>query len=439
VVRELPFDSERKRMTIVYEEATRRRAYMKGAPEVVAARAVPDDQLAETAGAWAGEGFRVLAVSARTIADGGPADVEDGHALLGVVALHDPLRETAAQSLSTARAAGIDVRMLTGDHPATARTIGHALGLDDEAIVARATPADKLRLVEELQRAGQVVAVTGDGVNDAPALRRADVGVAMGLAGTEAAREAAAIVLTDDDFATIVAAVEEGRRIGDNIRKFVAFLLSANLGEVLVFAVAIIAGLGAPLAVIQVLMVNLVTDGLPALALARDPRSPGTMTSPPRRGTRLFDRPMWLALGLIGVLVGGATLAAFAAGRAFGGGAAQTMAFAALALSELALVFTIRSPHLHAWQLPLNRWLLWSAAGSAALVAAVIYLPLAHGPFATVSLSGPEASVTVVLAFVPLMLLELCKGLLARRRSASSHARRSAPAKEERPPVGAVR
>ena len=187
--------------------------------------------------------------------------------------------------------------MLTGDHPATARTIGHALGLDDEAIVARATPADKLRLVEALQRRGDVVAVTGDGVNDAPALRRADVGVAMGRSGTEAAREAAAIVLTDDDFATIVAAVEEGRRIGDNIRKFVAFLLSANLGEVLVFAVAIIAGLGAPLAVIQVLMVNLVTDGLPAVALAQDPASAGTMTSPPRRGTQLFDIPTWLALG----------------------------------------------------------------------------------------------------------------------------------------------
>ena len=180
--------------------------------------------------------------------------------------------------------------MLTGDHPATARTIGHALGLADDAVVARATPADKLALVEALQEHGEVVAVTGDGVNDAPALRRADVGVAMGRAGTEAAREAAAIVLTDDDFATIVAAVAEGRRIGDNIRKFVAFLLSANFGEVLVFAVAIGAGLGAPLAVIQVLLVNLVTDGLPALALARDPASALTMATPPRRGDQLFDR-----------------------------------------------------------------------------------------------------------------------------------------------------
>ena len=160
---------------------------------------------------------------------------------------------------------------------------------------------------------GEVVAVTGDGVNDATALRRADVGVAMGHSGSEAAREAAAIVLTDDDFATIIAAIEAGRRIGDNIRKFVAFLLSANLGEVLVFTVAIIGGFGAPLAVVQVLLVNLVTDGLPALALGQDPASAETMRSGPRRGTRLFDHRQWLALGCIGLLVGSVTFAAFLA------------------------------------------------------------------------------------------------------------------------------
>ena len=148
---------------------------------------------------------------------------------------------------------------------------------------------------------------------------------------------------TDDDFATIVAAVEEGRRIGDNIRKFVAFLLSANLGEVLVFAVAVIAGLGVPLAVIQVLLVNLVTDGLPAFALALDPAGPGTMTSPPRRAERLFDRRTWLALGAIGLLVGGATLVGFALGRGEGVATAQTMAFATLALSEL-LALVVRRP-----------------------------------------------------------------------------------------------
>jgi P-type Ca2+ transporter type 2C len=425
VLRELPFDSDRKRMTVVYDDAGTPRAFMKGAPEVVAARAAPDADLAAIADGWAGEGLRVLAVATRVV-DALDGDVEDGHELLGVVALHDPLRETAAESVAAAQAAGIHVRMLTGDHPATARTIGHALGLADDDIVARATPADKIALVQTLQAAGDVVTVTGDGVNDAPALRRADVGVAMGRSGTEAAREAAAIVLTDDDFATIVAAVEEGRRIGDNIRKFVAFLLSANFGEVVVFVVAIVAGLGVPLAVIQILLVNLITDGLPALALARDPASARTMTSPPRRGAQLFDRWTWSALALIGLFVGGATLAAFGAGRAFGDDTARTMAFATLALSELALVFALRSPQAHAWQLPRNDWLVASAVASAAVVAAVIYLPAAHGLFASVALGASETLVVLGLALVPLALAEAAKAL-ARRHVPQATARASAP------------
>ena len=183
--------------------------------------------------------------------------------LVGLVALHDPLRATASAAVAEARSAGLRVEMVTGDHPITARAIGRALDLPEEAIHARVTPAEKLRLVESLQAEGEVVAVTGDGVNDAPALRRADVGVAMGLAGTEVARESADLVLTDDDFATIVAAIREGRAIADNIRKFVAFLLSANLGEVALFAIAILAGLGVPMTVVQVLLVNILTDGLP--------------------------------------------------------------------------------------------------------------------------------------------------------------------------------
>ena len=364
---------------------------------------------------WAADGLRVLAVASRDL-DGQPLGEEIEHdlRLLGGVALHDPLRPSAAPAMDAAAPRRIAVRMLTGDHPATARTIGRALGLADDVIHARVTPADKLELVERLQAQGEVVAVTGDGVNDAPALRRADVGVAMGRSGTEAAREAAAIVLTDDDFATIVAAVGEGRRIGDNIRKFVAFLLSANLGEVLVFAVAIGAGLGTPLAVIQVLLVNLVTDGLPAVALARDPASAETMSSPPRTGQRLFDAGTWRALGEIGVLVGGATLAAYALGRAAGGGVEQTMAFATLALAELALVYGMRSPTAAAWRLPRNRWLDASVAGSVAVVAAAVFLPALHGAFATVTLDARESLLVLVLALVPLAAVELAKRL--RRR-----------------------
>jgi Ca2+-transporting ATPase len=429
VVGELAFSAERKRMTVVRAVDGAAHAFTKGAPEAVAACAeeAPPALVAAAEG-WAAEGFRVLAVATRPLAADAAVDetVEAGLRMIGVVALHDPLRASAAPSVAAARDAGIHVRMITGDHPATAATIGRALGLDADAIHARATPADKLALVEELQAGGAVVAVTGDGVNDAPALRRADIGVAMGRSGTEAAREAATIVLTDDDFATIVAAVAEGRRIGDNIRKFVAFLVSANFGEVLVFAVAVTAGMGAPLAVIQVLLVNLVTDGLPALALARDPGMPETMHSPPRRGTVLFDRRMWQALGAIGVVVGAATLTAFLIGRGSDDDVAKTMAFATLALSELALVYGMRSPTVAAWHAPRNRWLDLSVVGSVAVVAFVVYFPGGHSAFGTVSLGVADGVTSLLLALAPLAAVETFKAL--RRRPPFAARPRDVPA-----------
>ncbi|HET9114464.1 MAG TPA: cation-transporting P-type ATPase [Gaiellaceae bacterium] len=416
LLHEIPFDAYRKRMTTVYAEGERHRVFSKGAPEMIAA-ARDDPATLEAAAAWAGEGLRVLAIAAgfTSLETAFDETVEEELELVGIVALHDPLRPTAKEAVAAARAAGLDVRMLTGDHPATARTIGLELGLDEQAVVARATPAEKLALVSELQEAGEIVAVTGDGVNDAPALRKADVGVAMGLGGTEAAREAAGVVLTDDDFATIVAAVAEGRRIGDNIRKFVAFLLSANLGEVVLFAVAVAAGLDPPLAVIQVLLINLMTDGLPALALARDPASELTMQTPPRRGDYLFDRRTWSALAFIGLLVGAASTAAYLAGTHYGGDSAQTMAFTTLALSELVLVFSIRSPTLAAWRLPSNKWLDASVLASVGFLAGAIYLPLAHEPFATVSLPLAPALTAVALATVPSLVVETTKRLRTHR------------------------
>ena len=411
VVHELPFDSDRRRATLVYRDGAHLRAYTKGAPEVIAALNGGDAETLGAAQEWATQGFRVLAVATNELEIGNDVGerAERGGVLLGVVALHDPLRATTPAAIADARRAGIAVTMLTGDHAATAQTIGKAIGLPPSAIVARATPADKYALVRTLQDAGEIVAVTGDGVNDAPALRRADVGVAMGRSGTEAAREASDIVLTDDDFATIVAAVGEGRRIGDNIRKFVAFLLSANFGEVLVFAIAIAAGLGGPLAVVQVLLVNLVTDGLPAVALAQDPPEPATMDSPPRYGGRLFDRAVWAALAVIGIAVGLVTLAAFGIGHAAGDGSAQTMAFATLALSELALVFGMRSATTHAWRLALNPWLLWSVFASTLVVLTAIYLPATQEAFATVTLRPWELTVAAALALVPLLLVETWK------------------------------
>ncbi|HVA32471.1 MAG TPA: cation-transporting P-type ATPase, partial [Gaiellaceae bacterium] len=414
---ELPFDSDRKRMTLVWADRDRRLAYTKGAPEVVAGLAdARDHPLLDAAGSWAAEGFRVLAVAARPLDPATALDesVETAGKVVGVVALHDPLRETSADAVAAAARAGIAVRMITGDHPATARTIGHAVGLRDDAILARATPADKLALVVQLQEEGEIVAVTGDGVNDAPALRGADVGIAMGRSGTEAAREAASIVLTNDDFAAIVAAVAEGRRIGDNIRKFVAFLLSANLGEVFAFAIAVGAGFGAPLSVVQVLVVNLVTDGLPAVALAQDPADSSTMRSPPRRTAHLFGRRRWSSLALIGLAVGGVTLGSFEIGKVLGGDAAQTMAFTTLALSELALVFAMRSTVTAAWRLTVNAWLIRSVAISVAVVAAAVYLPVVHEALSTVSLGPWAALVAFALALVPFALLEAAKA--ARRR-----------------------
>jgi P-type Ca2+ transporter type 2C len=418
---------------------------VKGALETLFARALLDEgeraRLEAVADDWARRGLRVLAVAERWLPDSAPLDeaADSELSVLGLAALQDPLRPAAAEAVRTARSAGIRVSMLTGDHPLTAAAIGAQIGLGngspltgaelesmedatlerasaDHAVFARMTPADKLRLVEACQRRGEVVAVTGDGVNDTPALRRADVGVAMGRSGTEAAREAADIVLTDDDFATIVAAIEEGRRIGDNVRKFVAFLLSANLGEIVLFAIAVLGGLGVPMTVVQVLMVNLVTDGLPAVALARDPASRGTMRREPRPQGRLLGRDLEFALGLAGVSIGLAATVAYLAGREFAPEAAQTMAFATIALAELLFVFSTRSPHAPAWRGPRNPVLVASVVLSAALVALVVYLTPVQDAFGTVSLGARELALVLGLAALPTALVELAKAVRRRGR-----------------------
>jgi Ca2+-transporting ATPase len=419
VLRELPFEPERKRMTVVYRRDGVVSAYTKGAPETVlgAARVDEADRRALTAQAeaWARQGLRVLAVARRDLhGDDLPAEeIERDQTVVGLVALRDPLRETAPAAIAAALDAGLRVDILTGDHHATAAAVARQLGLPPEAVTARVTPADKLRIVEDLQERDEVVAVTGDGVNDAPALRRGDVGVAMGRSGTETAREAADLVLTDDDFSTIVAAIREGRAIADNVRKFVAFLLSANLGEVLLFAVAVLAGLGAPMTVVQVLVVNVLTDGLPAVALAADSPSPDIMRRPPERSGTLFDRPSRLALGLVGIAVGAAALAAFLVGRGADGVAvAQTMAFATLALSELLVVFAVRSPLRAVWRGPRNRLLLVSVVGSAAFLG--LALSLFREPFGTVPLDAWQLAIVGTLAIVPAAAIEGAKAMVRR-------------------------
>lgn len=417
----IPFDSERKRMTVVYREDGNVRALVKGAPEVVLERCVltpPErSRLESLTERWAAGGLRVLAIAERELDSGERlADVEVERDLtpVGLVALQDPLRSTAGEAVEAARDAGLRVEILTGDHPATARAIARELHLPERSVSARVTPKDKLRLVERLQAEREVVAVTGDGVNDAPALRRADVGVAMGESGTEAAREASDVVLTDDDFSTIVAAIREGRVIAENIRRFVAFLLSANLGEVLLFVVAVLAGLGVPMTVVQVLLVNVLTDGLPAVALARDPAPSDVMRRPPERGNRLFGGASWVALGLVGALVGIVALCAFLIGRTPDAGEGQTMAFATIALSELAVVFAVRSPLEPAWKSRANPYLFGGVAISLALLALALYVPGLHKPFGTVALDASQLAVVASLSLVPLVLIEFAKALLRR-------------------------
>jgi Ca2+-transporting ATPase len=422
-VRELPFDAERRRMTIVYAEEAGARAFVKGAPEVILARSLsdPDDRarLESLAGKWAAEGQRVLAVAERRLAPGEERSADDlierDLELVGLVALADPLRATAVESVRGARSAGLRVQIITGDHPATAGAIARQLDLPREAVSARVTPAEKLRLVERLQEAGEVVAVTGDGVNDAPALRKANVGVSMGRGGTEAAREASDLVLTDDDFSTIVAAIREGRTIADNVRKFVAFLLSANFGEVLLFGVVVMAGLGAPMTVVQVLTVNVLTDGLPAVALAQDPPSASVMQRPPERGDRLFGPVAWAALALVGALVGVAALGSFLIGRSMDGEAAPTMAYATVGLAELLLAFAVRLPLEPSWKGPLNGYLIAGVAVSATLLALTVYVGPMHAAFGTVALEGPQLAIVAALSLLPFLIVELGKAVMRSR------------------------
>jgi Ca2+-transporting ATPase len=438
VVATVPFDSVARLSAALYDEGGERRAFVLGAPETILVRSTLGEAaraaLADEAAALGRRGMRVLAAAGRRHVPGD--DLAEALATLqlepiGLVAFADPLRPAAREAVERARGAGIHVRMLTGDQASTALAIGAELGLDPASVHARMTPADKLTLVGALQDAGGVVAVTGDGVNDAPALRRADVGIAMGRSGTEVAREAADVVLTDDDFATIVAAVEAGRRISDNVRAAVAFLLSANLGEVLLVLVAVLAGLGAPLTVVQLLTVNLLTDGFPALALARDRSAQDSMRRPPVPATTLFGGALGGVLAVGSVLVGIAGLGAFLAGRSDGAATGQTMAFATIALAELLFAFSCRVPSGPLWRAPRNGALIGAAMLSLGVVAAVVLAEPLHEPFGTIRLSASQALLVAVLALVPTAGTEAAKLLSARRAAARAPALARRPAERE--------
>ncbi|MEO7399704.1 MAG: cation-translocating P-type ATPase [Polaromonas sp.] len=457
---EFPFDSDRKRMTTVHRNAQAWTAYTKGAPESVLPRCTtqwlpegevplqPVEALAQ-AEALAAQGLRVLALARRVHQQLPQPDatdaVERGLCLIGLIGLIDPPRPEAAAAVRECMAAGIVPVMITGDHPATARAIALRLGIvdDDQApvltgadltgldeetlrarvqrvrIYARVDPAQKIRIVEALQAGGEFVAMTGDGVNDAPALKRADIGVAMGKGGTDVAREASSLVLLDDNFATIVRAVREGRRIYDNIRKFVRYAMTGNSGEIWVIFLAPLLMLPIPLQPIHILWVNLVTDGLPGLALAAEPAETGVMQRPPRPPKEsLFANGMWQHILGVGLLIGGLCLGVQAWALSTGHAHWQTMVFTVLTLGQMAHLMAIRSETDPLWRIGIasNRPLLGAVLLTFSLQMATIYVPALNPIFKTEALSLPELGLCLAAAFVVYAVVEVEKAWRRSRR-----------------------
>jgi Ca2+-transporting ATPase len=452
---EIPFDSDRRAMSIARREPEGSLTlYTKGAPEVVVAMATHErvggavraltaarggEVLAEAV-AMAARGIRTLAVATRVHPGSVAGAAERELTLEGLVGMSDPPRPEAAAAVATCRAAGIRPVMITGDHPATALAVAREIGiagaddrtvsgadldaLDDAALAesvegmslfARVTAAHKLRVVRALRARGQVVAMTGDGVNDAPALQAADVGIAMGVTGTDVTRAAADVVLVDDNFATIVAAVAEGRNIFDNIGKFVQYLLATNAGEVMLMAAAAFMGWPAPLTATQLLWINLVTDGLPALALGVEPPEPEQMRRSPRGSKHpVITRREGLSIAWRGSLVAAAGLAAYLLA---GGGEpareehARAVTFTVVALSQLAYAFAFRSATRTLPQLGFfsNRPLVMAVVIAALLQIGAVTLPVARQFFGLSTPIGDEWRWIIPLALAPVTVVELGK------------------------------
>ncbi len=407
----VPFDSDRKRMTVVRADGG---AYVKGAFDVLVTRLARHDSRAAAAHEdMARRGLRVLAIAV------GSGDGESGLTLVGLIGLADPPRTEAITAIADARRAGIRTVMITGDHPVTANAIASELGLvapgepTTERVHARATPEDKLRIVRAWKERGEIVAMTGDGVNDAPALRSAHIGIAMGRTGTEVTREASSMVLTDDNFASIVAAVREGRAIYDNIRKTLVYLLAGNASELLLMFGAALLGMPLPLLPLQLLWINLVTDGLPALALVMDPPESNTLARPPRRpDAPLLGRGEWTRVALTGLLEATVTLAAFAWVLPRSGvETARNVAFSVLVFGELFRAFAARSDTRVFWQTGVfgNLALLGVVAISVVLQLGIHHIPAAQQLFGIGPVTLETCGVALLLGLIPVTVLELAK------------------------------
>jgi Ca2+-transporting ATPase len=471
---EIPFDSVRKRMTTIHRFPDGNvLALVKGAPDSVLARCefvledgtirpldqVGQDKIMQVNADLASQALRVLACAYRVLGttSGEPNadEVEQGLVFVGLMGMMDPPRPEAAEAISTCRGAGITPIMITGDHKDTALAISRAIGLSSGdgsksgpdpvltgkelesmspeelneavkrvAVYARVSPEHKVRIVDALRSQGHVVAMTGDGVNDAPALKRADIGCAMGITGTDVAKGAADMVLADDNFATIVEAVKQGRTIFDNIRKAIAYLLSCNIGEIIAVFTGIALGGARILTPIQILWVNLVTDSLPALALGVEPPEPGTMKRPPRsRHESVFGQGGAARVGIYGLFIAGITLFAFWLGMkthaAMGAGrdmllTARTMAFATMSLSQLFHGFNLRSGTRSLFRLGLatNPYMVLAWAVSTALQIMVLIIPGLRFVFDVVPLTLDEWGYVGFLSVSPIILGEIIKAFV---------------------------
>jgi len=453
-VHEIPFTSETKRMTTLHETSAGVVAYSKGAPEIILETcthyrtangdallgATEKQQIIEVAQQMASEALRVLAVAAK--ANATLENAEQGMTLLGLIGMIDPPRPEAKAAVQTCERAGVKVVMITGDHPLTARAVAGELGLlktgriitgaelesisdadferevENIEVYARVSPAHKLRVVSALQKNDHIVAMTGDGVNDAPALKKADIGIAMGITGTDVTKEAAAMTLTDDNFASIVAAVEEGRGIFGNVKKYLMYLLSSNIGEIILITGASVLGLPIPLETVQILYINLATDGLPALALSVDPPEKDLMNRPPRNPrTGIFTRPVislmlvggiWLALSNLGLFV-------WALNTGRGIEEARTMLFVSVVLFEFFKAFSFRSDRNSTFVQPFaNKWLNLAIIWEIVLLILIVYLPFMHTAFGTYSLTLEDWLIVIALAVTVTPVMELAKWMVRR-------------------------
>ena len=452
---ELPFDSGRKRMSTLHWCDGICVLFTKGAPDVLLERTdqiltksgvrpmTPEQkkQIRQQNESWAAGGLRVLAVACRPLEQmqACSLELEDSCIFLGIAAMLDPPRPESKPAVLTAKKAGIRPVMITGDHPVTALAVAEKTGIleagdlavtgpgldqmtDGEldrkleyiSVYARVSPEHKIRIVEAWQRQGRIVAMTGDGVNDAPALKKADIGVAMGIMGTEVSKDAASMILTDDNFATMIKAVANGRNVYRNIRNAVQFLLSGNMAGILCVLYASILALPMPFAPVHLLFINLLTDSLPAIAIGMEPQEEGLLDQPPRDPKEgILTAAFLLRLVLQGMLIAVSTMTAYHVGMDTGGaGTASTMAFSALTLARLFHGFNCRSSHsLLSLGIRSNMWSVMAFETGTLLLAAVLFLPGLQVLFAVADLSARQLATVLVCAFVPTLLIQAVKML----------------------------